>query len=92
MIVLTESFKRLERCNMPRRIFEFVCNNGHRTEALVDTEVHVTPCKECGSEAMRVMSAPTMKLEGWTGSFPTAYDAWERKRSEKLAQERKQNS
>ena len=77
---------------MPRRIFEFVCENGHRTEALVDTEVHATPCKECGSEAMRVMSAPTMKLEGWTGSFPQASHSWERKRSEKLAQERKQNS
>jgi hypothetical protein len=33
-----------------------------------------------------------MKLEGWTGSFPTAYDAWERKRSEKLAQEKKSNA
>ena len=77
---------------MPRRIFEFVCINGHRTDAFVDTEVHVTPCRECGAESKRVMSAPTMKLEGWTGSFPTAYDSWERKRSEKLAQERKQNS
>jgi hypothetical protein len=31
------------------------------------------------------------KLEGITGQFPTAYDAWERKRAEKLAVERKQN-
>jgi hypothetical protein len=77
---------------MPRRMFEFICDNGHRTEDLVDTECHATPCRECGSDSTRVMSAPTMKLEGWTGSFPTAYDAWERKRSEKLAQERKQNS
>lgn len=77
---------------MPRRIFEFVCKDNHRTEAFVDTEVHATPCKECGSEATRVVSAPTMKLEGFTGSFPTAYDAWERKRSEKLAQERRQNA
>lgn len=77
---------------MPRRIFEFLCENAHRTEAFVDTECYATPCKECGSEAKRVVSAPTMKLEGFTGSFPTAYDAWERKRSEKLAIERKQNS
>jgi hypothetical protein len=77
---------------MPRRIFEFVCGNNHRTEAFVDTECHATPCKECDAEATRVISAPTMKLEGCTGSFPTAYDSWERKRSEKLAQERKQNS
>ena len=77
---------------MPRRMFEFLCENAHRTEALVGTECYATPCKECGAEAKRVVSAPTMKLEGWTGSFPTAYDAWERKRAEKLAVERKQNS
>jgi len=77
---------------MPRRIFEFVCENGHRTEAFVDTECHATPCKECGAEAKRVMSAPSMKLEGWSGSFPTAADSWVRKRAEKLAVERKQNS
>jgi hypothetical protein len=74
---------------MPRRIFEFICGNNHRTEAFVDTEVHATPCKECGSEATRVISAPTMKLEGWSGDFPTAADAWVRKRSQKMAQERK---
>jgi hypothetical protein len=74
---------------MPRRIFEFVCGNNHRTEAFVDTEVHATPCKECGFEATRVISAPTMKLEGWSGDFPTAADAWVRKRSQKIAQERK---
>jgi predicted nucleic acid-binding Zn ribbon protein len=77
---------------MALRIFEFLCANSHRTEALVDTECHATPCKECGAEATRVMSAPTMKLEGFTGSFPTAYDSWERKRNEKIAIEKKQNS
>ena len=77
---------------MARRIFEFLCANSHRTEAFVDTECHATPCKECGAEATRVISAPTMKLEGFTGSFPTAYDAWSRKRAEKLVIEQKQNS
>ena len=77
---------------MPRRIFEFVCKEAHRTEAFVDTECYATPCKECGSESTRVMSAPTMKLEGWSGDFPTAADAWVRKRSEKIAQERKLDS
>ena len=77
---------------MPRRIFEFVCMMNHRTEAFVDTECHATPCKECGAIATRVISAPTMKLEGWSGSFPTAADSWVRKRTEKIAQERKANS
>jgi hypothetical protein len=77
---------------MARRIFEFVCSNSHRTEAFVDTECHATPCKECGTEATRVISAPSMKLEGWSGDFPSAADSWVRKRSEKIAQEQKANS
>jgi len=77
---------------MPRRFFEFVCENAHRTEAFVDSEIVNMPCKECGQPAHRVISAPSMKLEGWSGSFPTAADAWERKRAEKLKVERKQNS
>ena len=77
---------------MARRIYEFVCSNSHRTEAFVDETIHATLCKECGVKATRVISAPTMKLEAFTGSFPTAYDAWTRKRSEKLAQERKQGN
>lgn len=78
---------------MARRIYEFVCNEAHhRTESFVDETCHATPCKECGAEATRVMSAPTMRLEGCTGDFPSAADAWVRKRSEKMAQEQKQNA
>lgn len=77
---------------MARRFFDFLCENFHKTEALVDSEEYTILCKECGSEAKRTVSAPMMKLEGITGSFPSAYDAWERKRAEKLVQERKQNS
>lgn len=77
---------------MARRFFDFLCENFHKTEALVDSEEYTILCKECGSKAKRTVSAPMMKLEGITGSFPSAYDAWERKRAEKLVQERKQNS
>ncbi len=77
---------------MALRIFEFLCANSHRTEALVDPDTQHLFCSKCGREAARVISAPTMKLEGCSGSFPTAYDAWERKRNEKIAIERKQNS
>jgi hypothetical protein len=48
-------------------------------------------CVHCSKEATRIISTPNFKLEGITGQFPTAYDAWERKRAEKLAIERKQN-
>ena len=77
---------------MALRMFEFLCTNAHRTEALVDPDTQHLLCSKCGSEAAKIISAPTMKLEGFTGSFPTAYDAWERKRSEKMAIERKANS
>jgi hypothetical protein len=33
-----------------------------------------------------------MKLEGFSGAFPTAYDAWSKKRAEKLKQEQKANA
>jgi len=75
-----------------RKIFEFVCTEEHKFEALVDDSVRAYKCPHCGSDATRIISAPQMKLEGCTGAFPTAYDAWERKRAEKLAVERKQNS
>ena len=77
---------------MALRMFEFLCTNSHRTEALVDPDTQHLLCSKCGAEAAKIISAPTMKLEGFTGSFPTAYDAWERKRSEKMAIERKANS
>ena len=77
---------------MALRMFEFLCANSHRTEALVSPDTQHLFCSKCGAEAAKILSAPTMKLEGWSGSFPTASDAWERKRAEKLAVERKQNS
>ena len=77
---------------MARRIFEFLCANSHRTEALVNEEVQHLHCSKCGSEAARIISATRVNLEGCSGSFPTASDSWVRKRAEKLAQEQKQNS
>ena len=76
---------------MALRMFEFLCMNSHRIEALVDPDTPHLICGKCGQEAAKVISAPTVSLEGVTGSYPTAYDAWNRKRSEKLAQERKQS-
>jgi hypothetical protein len=77
---------------MALRMFEFLCANSHRTEALVSSDTQHLLCSKCGAEAAKIISAPNMKLEGWSGSFPTAADSWVRKRTEKIAQERKQNS
>ena len=43
----------------------------------------------CGQPAIRIVSKPMVKLEGVTGDFPGAAMQWERKRNEKMAQERK---
>jgi hypothetical protein len=69
------------------RVFDFLCPHcGELTERFVKSDVHEAPCEGI---ANRVMSAPQVKLEGITGSFPGAYHKWERVRNEKLQQERK---
>jgi hypothetical protein len=69
-------------------MFEFACSDYHVTERLIDESVRSIPC-ECGKDAIRIVSSPTVKLEGITGAFPGAYDRWERVRAEKLKQEKK---
>ena len=49
----------------------------------------VANCPKCGSIAVQKIGAPMVKLEGISGDFPTAYDQWEKKRKQKMAQERK---
>ena len=75
-----------------RRMFDFFCDNGHVTERLVDDSVGSIICPQCGKDAVKAVSAPSIKLEGFTGAFPDAYDRWARVRAEKLQQEKKQNS
>jgi len=74
---------------MTRRIFEFQCEEGHLMEKFIDDSVTETPCEYCDQTAYRIISQVRVSLDGCSGDFPTAYDAWERKRAEKSAQERK---
>ncbi len=46
------------------------------TEALRGTEVSQIMCPDCGGDAVEMLSAPTIRLEGVTGSFPGAADRW----------------
>lgn len=59
-----------------KRMFEFECDNGHRNEAYVDDSVKHIECPDCEELAFRAISAPRIKLEGISGSFPSAYDKW----------------
>ena len=72
-----------------KRIYEFLCDNQHISEHYVDESIRASSCKECGLEAIRILSAPRVSLEGITGAFPGAADKWVRIRAEKLKQEQK---
>lgn len=74
-----------------RRIFEFVCKNGHRSEEYTYYTVPEIECPECKQTATRVISPCRSSLEGVSGDFPTAYDAWTRKHEQaaRVARQRK---
>ena len=74
---------------MTRRIFEFQCNNDHVFEQYIDDSLKTTKCPICGSEATRIISKPRIDLDGCSGDFPTAADAWVRRRESHMKYERK---
>jgi|TARA_E500000178_G_C16567653_1_gene550190 predicted nucleic acid-binding Zn ribbon protein len=74
---------------MTRRIFEFQCNNDHVFEQYIDDSLKTTTCPACDTEAKRIISKPRIDLEGCSGDFPTAADAWVRRRESHMKYERK---
>lgn len=72
-------------------MYEFQCNAGHITENLVDYETTTVPCKACGNDANRIISAPRISLDGTDPTYVVAYDRWAKRHEEKAKQERKQN-
>jgi hypothetical protein len=69
-------------------MYDFVCENGHKIERYCVYEMQSVQC-ECGGLANRTISAPSINLEGWSGSFPGAAMKFNRKHREKLDAERK---
>lgn len=76
---------------MARRLFEFRCNDGHLQESLVSDEVTKLTCEVCGKDSNRIISAPRINLEPFSGIYPSATSKWERNRAEKMKIERKRN-
>jgi predicted nucleic acid-binding Zn ribbon protein len=74
-----------------KRMYEFACENGHRTDRFVVYETTSLMC-ECGATANRILSAPAFRLEGWSGHFPTAHAKFGKSHTDKLKSERKINS
>lgn len=60
------------------RVFDFVCDNGHRHEAFVNDRVEIVRCPECELHAVRAPSAPPFILDGASGHFPGKAMKWER--------------
>lgn len=69
------------------KVFDFVCSAGHRHEMFVPGDAEEVRCPACGAAASKAVSLPRFRLEGITGSFPTAWLRWEKKRAEKQAVE-----
>tara|TARA_R110000787_G_scaffold181153_3_gene293287 strand:- start:1063 stop:1296 length:234 start_codon:yes stop_codon:yes gene_type:complete len=60
-----------------KKLFEFECDQCGIFEDLVDyTKEH--DCPSCGKIAYKIISTPSIQLEGWSGAFPGAHAKWER--------------
>ena len=66
-------------------LYDFKCSCGNEFEGLANIIDYTKECSNCGYQASRVISAPTIRLEGVTGHFPTAADKWT-KMHEKMGQ------
>lgn len=77
-----------------RLLYDFECGIGHKFEKLVSQDEIVVPCVICNNPSSRKLSAPTIGLEGWSLSFPTAADRWARNHIEaaKIASKREDES
>ncbi len=70
------------------RVWDFVCHHGHRVERFVEAGIEEVECG-CGAMGKRQIAAPRVTLDGCSGDFPTAADAWERRRESHMRLERK---
>jgi hypothetical protein len=74
-----------------RRMFEFMCEDGHITEKYIGYETVCVPCDCCDKDANRIISAPRIELDGTDPIYVSAYDKWAKRHEEKAKLERKQN-
>jgi len=57
-------------------LYDYRCACGHEFEGFAHIGDYTAKCGQCGGNASRLISAPTIKLEGWSGDFPTAAAKW----------------
>lgn len=64
---------------MPRRMFDFRCEDSHTTERYIDTSIMSVECEVCGERAERTISPVACKLDAISGDFPGESIKWARK-------------
>ena len=76
---------------MTRRIYEFLCPDGHTNDEFVDEAVRQTECETCGKESTRIVSAVTSTLDPLSGDYPSSTMKWAQHRQHQIQKERKQD-
>jgi putative FmdB family regulatory protein len=61
-----------------KKIFNFLCKKCGDFEEYVEY-TQTTECPTCGGQAAKIITAPTIKLEGISGAFPGAAISWEKR-------------
>jgi putative FmdB family regulatory protein len=79
---------------MGLRVFDYKCRAcGFINELFVNGPkdlVHDVACQNCAQGPLeRQIAAPRFALDGCSGDFPTAADAWEKRRESHMRKERK---
>lgn len=60
-------------------LYKYQCDTHGYFDALNTIEKRGThPCPICEAESQKVLCASAIKLEGFSGHFPTAADKWTR--------------
>lgn len=61
-----------------KKLFSFQCTSCHSIYDEYTEYKQTSSCPSCGNEANKIITSPTIKLEGITGAFPGAAAKWER--------------
>lgn len=67
------------RIYLMKRLYEFKCKNCEVVTEEYTEYKKESICPECGGESEKIISAPHVQLEGWSGAFPGAAMKWEQK-------------
>jgi len=69
--------------------FDFRCLTCDlKSELLVKSDAK-PPCPSCGGDTKRLISAPTIGIDGKDPSFPGEYERWDKKRIKKAKEDAK---